>query len=236
MQQLNVPNYKLNLGIPMYGKSWTLSSNDTGIGAPAWGAGAPGPFVKDPGTLAYNEICYYLNLGWNLTHPDDDFTGPYAFNHARVNKTWVGYDDVDTVIKKTNYAKSKKLGGVMVWELSNDDFGNLCGQGKNPLGYAISRAANPDGPTTPTPATTTTTTTTVRTTTTKGATQATTPRSTVHVITVPVTRGSTPTKATTLIPPTTGRMVTASSTSMTHCSISFVFFATLGLTVVNFSW
>jgi len=109
MQQLQIQGDKLNLGIPMYGKSWTLSSELTGIGAPAKGSGgAPGPFTKEPGTLAYNEICSYLasNTGWTLEQSGDAHTGPYAYSGAAVDKTWVGYDDVDTVIKKTEYAKS----------------------------------------------------------------------------------------------------------------------------------
>lgn len=144
MNQLQVPNLKLNLGIPYYGQSWTLSSDITEIGAPAWGnGGAPGPFTQTPGTLAYNEICFYLlsNTGWTSVHSEDDI-GPYAYSGGAVNKTWVGYDDVDTVIKKTMYAKSIELGGVTVWDLSNDDFRNLCGEGKNPLGNAISMTLN----------------------------------------------------------------------------------------------
>jgi len=126
----------------MYGVSWTLSSDETGIGAPTKGlGGAPGPFTQSPGSLAYNEICSYLvqNIGWTLEQSSDDYTGPYAYSGAAVDKTWVGFDDVDTVIKKTNYAKSIGLGGVMVWDLSSDDFGDLCGGGKNPLGSTISR-------------------------------------------------------------------------------------------------
>ena len=141
MQQLRIQGDKLNLGIPMYGKSWTLSSDDTEIGAPAWGeGGAPGPITQSPGTLAYSEICSYLfqNIGWTMVQGTYEI-GPYAFSGAAVDKTWVGFDDVDTVIKKTNYAKSIGLGGVMVWDLSSDDFGDLCGGGKNPLGSAISR-------------------------------------------------------------------------------------------------
>jgi len=41
---------------------------------------------------------------------------------------------------KGNMAKSKGLGGVMVYALEMDDFSNLCGGGKNPLLTALKSA------------------------------------------------------------------------------------------------
>ena len=45
-------------------------------------------------------------------------------------KTWVGWDDLDMIINKVKYAMSKKLGGIMLWELALDDFtGSYCSLG-----------------------------------------------------------------------------------------------------------
>lgn len=56
---------------------------------------------------------------------------------------WVGYDDEQSLRLKVDFAKSKGLGGIMVWSLDNDDFtGNGCGKGKYPLLRAINDQLN----------------------------------------------------------------------------------------------
>jgi chitinase len=50
---------------------------------------------------------------------------------------WVGYDDPDMAIAKTNYILGKGLGGVMLWDISMDDFQGISGEGPNPITNAI---------------------------------------------------------------------------------------------------
>lgn len=50
------PNSKIIMGIPTYGQTFTLSSAQTGVGAPASGPGLAGTFTKTAGTLAYYEV------------------------------------------------------------------------------------------------------------------------------------------------------------------------------------
>ena len=47
------------MGVPFYGRSWTLQNPglDTGIGASARGKGKAGKDTKSAGTLAYYECC-----------------------------------------------------------------------------------------------------------------------------------------------------------------------------------
>ena len=40
---------------------------------------------------------------------------------------------------QTRYVMNQGLGGVMIWDVSTDDFNNICGYGKNPLLNAITR-------------------------------------------------------------------------------------------------
>lgn len=48
------------MGIPFYGQSYTLNdAMDNSYGALAEGPGVPGEYTKQPGMLAYYEICDY---------------------------------------------------------------------------------------------------------------------------------------------------------------------------------
>ncbi|KAF2895979.1 hypothetical protein ILUMI_10196 [Ignelater luminosus] len=48
---------------------------------------------------------------------------PYAYQ----GNQWVGYDNPLSVALKVNYAKEKRLGGVMIWSVETDDFRGICG-------------------------------------------------------------------------------------------------------------
>ena len=127
---------KLNMGIPLYGNSWTLTSSTVAPPAPANGPGTAGPYSGQPGFLAYFEICNNIKSnGWVKASDPKGLNGPWAYSST--SKQWVGFDDVAMVTAKTKYAVSKGLGGVMVWEISYDDYQNICGGGKNPLLSAI---------------------------------------------------------------------------------------------------
>lgn len=55
---LGAEKSKLLLGIPLYGQSYRLSTESQAeLGAPTTGPGKPGEFTKQPGMLAYYEIC-----------------------------------------------------------------------------------------------------------------------------------------------------------------------------------
>jgi chitinase len=55
--QKGAPKDKLNLGIATYGRSFTLqNARNNGVGAPAKGAGKPGPYTEEEGYLSYIEV------------------------------------------------------------------------------------------------------------------------------------------------------------------------------------
>jgi len=133
---LGMPPAKMVLGIPAYGRSFTLDDpSNNGIGAPTHKPGAPGPYTKEAGFISYYEICDMLKTG--VVH--------YAIpaQHAAYvtsGSQWVGYDDQQSLREKACFARSLGLAGVMFWALDLDDFsGQSCGQGKYPLITAATR-------------------------------------------------------------------------------------------------
>ncbi|KAK1333973.1 hypothetical protein QTO34_004971 [Cnephaeus nilssonii] len=126
--QKGTPAGKLVLGVPTYGRTFTLASPaDTGVGAPATGPGTPGPFTKEAGLLAYYEVCAWQGAAQHRI-PEQEV--PYAVRGDQ----WVGFDDAESLKAKVGYLKRRGLGGAMVWAMDMDDFGgSFCNQGRYPL-------------------------------------------------------------------------------------------------------
>ncbi|XP_076757244.1 uncharacterized protein LOC143427196 [Xylocopa sonorina] len=123
---------KIILGIPTYGRSYTLYNQDaTDLGSPADGPGVEGDASREKGYLAYYEICESLGKSdeWEVIQPNPDAMGPYAFKDDQ----WVGYDDENIVRLKARYANEKNLGGIMFWTIDNDDFRGKCHDRPYPL-------------------------------------------------------------------------------------------------------
>ncbi len=133
---------KINLGIPLFGLSWTLSqslSSDNFI--PPVTAKSVGPVGdltnNEPGKIAFFEICSYVHKkGWKVFSDPFQRIGPYAVSPTDPT-TWVGYDDPVMAIVKSQFILSKGLGGAFLWDISNDDFKDTCGLGVNPITTAI---------------------------------------------------------------------------------------------------
>lgn len=59
--RLGAPKDKLVIGMPTYGRTFTLTnSNNFKVNAPASGGGKAGEFTKEGGFLAYYEVSYYI--------------------------------------------------------------------------------------------------------------------------------------------------------------------------------
>ncbi|XP_063982354.1 chitinase-like protein 3 [Diachasmimorpha longicaudata] len=119
------PKEKLVLGMPLYGRSFTLSNPlVNGVGAPIRGTGISGPYTREPGVLAYNEICEMQSQGgWNVIF-DADHLVPYAIR----GNQWVSYDNVESIREKAKLVKELGLAGAMVWSVESDDFRGVCGE------------------------------------------------------------------------------------------------------------
>ncbi|QLG88270.1 glycoside hydrolase family 18 protein [Chitinibacter bivalviorum] len=105
-----VPSNKLVLGVPFYGYGWTVNSmENNGLYQPAI-AKAKGPL--EAGVAPYS----YLKTLPGKVYRDDKTRAMWKVNGKDV---WV-YDDVELLKEKIEYAKKKKLGGIMAWEISQD--------------------------------------------------------------------------------------------------------------------
>jgi len=121
---------KLILGIPLYGKAYTITGTDHKLGAKATAA------EKDSGN--YNKICAAIKAGGWTVHFDDQAGVPYATK----GNEWISFDNAQSVQKKLDYVIEKKLGGSMVWAIDGDDFHGACGDGKYPLMKLQMKALN----------------------------------------------------------------------------------------------
>ncbi|CAF1245074.1 unnamed protein product [Adineta ricciae] len=127
------PPSKMNLGLALYGRSFTLSDHqNTSIGAKTIeGGGEAGPYTKDKGILAYFEICQKLRAHNWTTEWDLDSQSQYAYSDTG---QWVGYDSLRSVTLKVIWAKAMGLGGAMLWSLDYDDYtGLFCNRGEFPF-------------------------------------------------------------------------------------------------------
>lgn len=128
------PASKILLGLGFYGHNFQLTDpSSNGLGAASSGPGDAGPYTKQAGFNSYLEICSNLAQGGWTTVYDDSQVCPYSYSGDQ----WVGYDNVQSITAKTQYAVSKGLAGVMMWAIDNDDLNNVCGGGALPLLAAV---------------------------------------------------------------------------------------------------
>ncbi|ESO84093.1 hypothetical protein LOTGIDRAFT_155415 [Lottia gigantea] len=129
---------KLIVGLPAYGRTFTLSSSSNyGVGAPA-STGPAGTYTREAGFFSYYEICSEIKRSAGIRVVDDYMKTPYFVK----DNVWIGYDDIPTFQLKANFIKDNQFGGMMVWSLALDDFNNVCGTGEYPLIKAASQTLN----------------------------------------------------------------------------------------------
>jgi chitinase len=111
---------KLGLGLPFYGYVWSGGSGTTTGGAAlprqSWSS------APSTSAMAYARImaAYYQS---NLYHWDPDAQAAYLTvdQDGAANDKFISYDDHHACQAKVSYARNHFLGGLMIWELGQDD-------------------------------------------------------------------------------------------------------------------
>ena len=99
-----IPPDQINLGVPFYGKKFNASEIN-------------GVFTGNVTDLRYSEVLGLINLGYEY-YWDSDAKCPYLLKPDYTEV--VSFDDPSSIGEKANYAKSRNLGGMMIWALSYD--------------------------------------------------------------------------------------------------------------------
>jgi chitinase len=127
---------KLGVGLPFYGYIWT---GGPGVTQPrqSWPA-TNAPTVSTP-TYAQIMAGYYQS---NLYHWDGMAQAAYlsVTNVPASNDMFISYDDTLACQTKVSYARNLHLGGLMIWELSQDYFPTQPAGQRTPLTSALNRA------------------------------------------------------------------------------------------------
>lgn len=122
-----VAKSKLIAGLPSYGHGWTLYTNNSEVGALATGPSPGGPFTKEPGVIAYYEVCGSLEKD-SVRMYDQLQKSPYLV----YNQLWFSYDNRKSFNAKLNWIKENGYGGANVWSLDHDDFNGNCIKDETP--------------------------------------------------------------------------------------------------------
>lgn len=117
-----IPPAKINLGIPYYGRGYTLQDPGcAAIGCPFTGASNPGTCTGSAGVLSLREIELLIQQRGLVPQ----FLSDKLIKQISWGNQWIGYDDVDTINLKTNWADQNCLGGTVYWSVDMVGVGSL---------------------------------------------------------------------------------------------------------------
>ena len=99
--RLGTPKEKLVIGMPTYGRSFTLTNKrDYVVNSAAKDGGKAGDYTREAGFLSYYEVCQMLLDGASYIW-DDEMKVPYLVKGDQ----WVGFDDERSIRNKMDWIK-----------------------------------------------------------------------------------------------------------------------------------
>ncbi len=114
-EKAGVPREKLAIGAAFYSRMWKDVPNDNrGLHQMTAGSGGYGP---DYGELAAS----YIGKNGFVRYWDDEAKAPFLFD----GRTFITYDDEESLGHKCDYVRRGGLAGVMFWEYKCDPSGRL---------------------------------------------------------------------------------------------------------------
>jgi chitinase len=110
-----VPPDKLLLGVPFYGRGWEgVPPNNHGLFQAHSGAADGG---REDGVFDYRHLVRdHVQRMTRYWH--ERAKAPWLYDP--VSRLMISYEDVESVRAKVDYVRRRRLGGIMVWELSQD--------------------------------------------------------------------------------------------------------------------
>ena len=106
-----IPAEKIVLGVAFYGRGFA--------GVTPIVNGLRQPYARFEGEHPYSELAdKFIGRQGFVRYWDDRAKAPYLWNSA--SRTFITYDDPQSIRIKAQYVKAHHLGGMMFWELSQD--------------------------------------------------------------------------------------------------------------------
>ena len=106
-----VPNSKLIVGVPFYGRAYgEVASEDAGL----FQTGNPMDAIPYRVLMGQHLESSGFQRFWNA-----EAQAPWLYSSK--SKMWITYDDPTSLARKVAYVREHGLGGIMIWELSDDD-------------------------------------------------------------------------------------------------------------------
>jgi GH18 family chitinase len=113
-----VPADKLVMGVPFYGRGWKgVPKANNGLYQKTNQGAAPGSW-GEPGAFEYKDLKQNYLPTYSRFWSDEALV-PWLYNPD--TGIFITYDDPESLSAKTGYVSAHDLGGVMIWELSQDD-------------------------------------------------------------------------------------------------------------------
>ena len=114
-----VPAGKIVVGVPFYGRGWTgVAATNQGLFT-AFGGVARG--TQEAGIYEYRDLVKnHVRPALRHWHPQAKV--PWLYDPAK--RTMIAYEDLESIAWKVKYVQSRKLGGIMAWDLSKDATGS----------------------------------------------------------------------------------------------------------------